>query len=225
MPGGGAGVLPTAAPPVGSTRGSLSGPPCVRGFCDAMPTDSATHDPDLGQLAGRRGSGMVGRIKRIPPETGDALLYGASALFALLTIYTSTNALYQVWGRMALLPFVFGALASAVLAWIVRRARRRQPGHALTQAPAPAGLAGPHRGGGLRLRRCARHPAGLRDPVALRRRRRIPPAARGGHRRGRRAGPRARAGARTTRSCGCRTRSSTTRPASRTTRASCPTSR
>ena len=49
------------------------------------------------------------RMKRIPPKLGDALLYGASALFALLTIYTSTNALYEVWGRMALLPFVFGA--------------------------------------------------------------------------------------------------------------------
>ena len=59
---------------------------------------------------------------------GDALLYGVSALFALGTIYTSTNALYQVWGRMALSPFVFGALASAVLAWVLRRARRRQPG-------------------------------------------------------------------------------------------------
>ena len=59
---------------------------------------------------------------------GDALLYGVSALFALLTIYTSANALYQVWGRMALLPFLFGAVASAVLAGWCARARRRQPG-------------------------------------------------------------------------------------------------
>lgn len=97
-----------------------------------MPTDSATTMPNWASLAGvwQR---MVVRIKGIPPETGDALLYGASALFVLLTIYTSTNALYQVWGRMALLPFVFGALASAVLASAVRRARRRQPGHALTK--------------------------------------------------------------------------------------------
>ena len=64
----------------------------------------------------------------IPPEWGDALLYFASALFALATIYTSTNALYEVWGRMALSPFAFGALASAVLAWLVRRARRRRNG-------------------------------------------------------------------------------------------------
>jgi hypothetical protein len=74
-----------------------------------------------------------GRIKRISPEAGDALLYGVSALFALLTIYTSTNALYQVWGRMALLPFLFGAVASAVLAGAVRRTRRRQPEGALTK--------------------------------------------------------------------------------------------
>ena len=97
-----------------------------------MPTDSATMMPTWASLVGPW-QRIVGRVKGIPPETGDALLYGASALFALLTIYTSTNALYQVWGRMALLPFVFGALVSAVLAWIVRRARRRQPGHALTK--------------------------------------------------------------------------------------------
>ena len=80
-----------------------------------------------------------GRIKRISPEVGDALLYGVSALFALLTIYTSTNALYQVWGRMALLPFLFGALASAVLAGAVRRARRRQPGGCADETPTPSG--------------------------------------------------------------------------------------
>ena len=72
-------------------------------------------------------------VKRIPPEAGDALLYGGSALFALLTIYTSTNALYEVWGRMALLPFGFGALASAGVAWAVHRARRRNPEGALTR--------------------------------------------------------------------------------------------
>ncbi len=72
------------------------------------------------------------RIMRISPEAGDALLYLASALFALITIYTSMNGLYQVWGRMALAPFVFGAVASAAVAWAVRRARRRQAGHRLT---------------------------------------------------------------------------------------------
>ena len=82
-----------------------------------MPTDSATTIPTSSRPAQPTcGCGSWGRIKRISPEAGDALLYGVSALFALLTIYTSTNALYQVWGRMALLPFVFGAVASAVLA-------------------------------------------------------------------------------------------------------------
>jgi Glycosyltransferase family 87 len=73
------------------------------------------------------------RVKRISPEAGDALLYAASALFALLTIYTSTNDLYEVWGRMALAPFIFGTVASVALAWVLRRTRRRQPGHALTE--------------------------------------------------------------------------------------------
>jgi hypothetical protein len=75
---------------------------------------------------------MFGRVRRIAPVSGDALLYALSALFALVTIYTSTNGLYQVWGRMALAPFVFGAVASLGLALWLRRARRRQPGHRLT---------------------------------------------------------------------------------------------
>jgi Glycosyltransferase family 87 len=70
----------------------------------------------------------VDRVMRISPEAGDALLYGASALFALITIYTSTNALYQVWGRMALAPFAFGAVASVVLWYVVRRIRRQRAG-------------------------------------------------------------------------------------------------
>jgi hypothetical protein len=72
------------------------------------------------------------RTRRIAPVNGDALLYAVSALFALVTIYTSTNGLYQVWGRMALAPFAFGALASCGLALYLRRARNRQPGHQLT---------------------------------------------------------------------------------------------
>ncbi len=73
-----------------------------------------------------------GRVRRISPVNGDALLYAISALFALGTIYTSTNGLYQVWGRMALAPFAFGAVASVGLALFLRRARGRQPGHRLT---------------------------------------------------------------------------------------------
>jgi hypothetical protein len=97
-----------------------------------MPTHSSMTSPTWSASLVDLWHRSLGAIKRIPPELGDALLYGASALFALLTIYTSTNALYEVWGRMALLPFAFGALASAVLAWCVHRARARQAGHALT---------------------------------------------------------------------------------------------
>jgi hypothetical protein len=68
------------------------------------------------------------QLERISPEAGDAILYAGSALFALVTIWTSSNDLYQVWGRMALTPFLAGALVSAVLAWAVHRARRRHSG-------------------------------------------------------------------------------------------------
>jgi Glycosyltransferase family 87 len=97
-----------------------------------MLTDSATTIPTRSGAPAEFWRRLVERAKRIPPELGDALLYGGSALFALLTIYTSTNGLYEVWGRMALLPFVFGAVASGALAWAVRRVRSRQPGRALT---------------------------------------------------------------------------------------------
>ncbi len=80
-------------------------------------------------------------LARISPEAGDALLYFGSAVFALITIYTSENALYQVWGRMALSPFVFGAFASTVVAVLVRRARRRAAGDGTgTEATSPGRL-------------------------------------------------------------------------------------
>jgi hypothetical protein len=96
-----------------------------------MPTTSATFPVWSARLTGvwQR---AVEQCARISPEAGDALLYGGSALFAFITIYTSTNALYQVWGRMALAPFVFGAVVSAGVAVAIRRARRRQAGHRLT---------------------------------------------------------------------------------------------
>jgi len=98
-----------------------------------MSTNSVTSIPSRTGAAADTWRRALDRVKHISPEVGDALLYGVSALFALGTIFTSTNALYQVWGRMALSPFVFGALASAVLAWVLRRARRRQPDSGLTR--------------------------------------------------------------------------------------------
>ncbi len=93
-----------------------------------MPTTTTTAIDRPVALVVDAARSVADRVMAIPPEWGDALLYFASALFALATIYTSTNALYEVWGRMALSPFAFGALASAVLAWLVRRARRRRNG-------------------------------------------------------------------------------------------------
>jgi len=72
------------------------------------------------------------------PEERDAVLYSASALFAICTAQLSSIALYQQWGRLAVGPYVFGALASALVA---RRARDRhvRPVVAGGGPPAPEG--------------------------------------------------------------------------------------
>jgi hypothetical protein len=64
----------------------------------------------------------------ISPEAGDALLYGFSAVFALITIATSTLALYRQWAELAIGPFIFGAVCSAILALmaVVRSHRHRR---------------------------------------------------------------------------------------------------
>ena len=75
-----------------------------------MATTSHDRSPSWGRrtgpLARQTWNRAWERIKAHFPGGGRlALLYFASALFALVTIYTSTNPLYQVWGRMALSPF------------------------------------------------------------------------------------------------------------------------
>ena len=87
---------------------------------------------------------VLGRANRISPEAGDALLYGASALFALLTIYTSSNALYQVWSacssRSRLWPHLSSRVspsamrASAASDSAVRRTRDAPPTSAATSS-------------------------------------------------------------------------------------------
>lgn len=52
------------------------------------------------------------------------MLYAVSGLFAIVTVRTSSIALYRQWGELATIPYVVGALASALLA---RRARRSRP--------------------------------------------------------------------------------------------------
>jgi hypothetical protein len=84
-------------------------------------------------------SRLLGRAARVAAswsaEERDAVLYAASALFAIVTAQGSSIALYQQWGRLAVGPYAVGAVASAVAA---RRARHR----ALVGAASP-GLVAP----------------------------------------------------------------------------------
>jgi hypothetical protein len=57
------------------------------------------------------------------PVERDAVLYAASALFAIGTAQLASISLYQQWGRLAVGPYALGAVASAFAA---RRARRRK---------------------------------------------------------------------------------------------------
>jgi hypothetical protein len=74
----------------------------------------------------------LARVTSVGPESGDAMLYGLGAAFALIIILTSTLGLYRQWGELALGPYLFGAVVSAVLAVVHRRKARRVP------APDPA---------------------------------------------------------------------------------------
>jgi hypothetical protein len=56
------------------------------------------------------------------PVERDAVLYAASALFAIGTAQLASISLYQQWGRLAVGPYAAGAVASAVVA---RRDRNR----------------------------------------------------------------------------------------------------
>src|SRR6202042_1545485 len=82
-----------------------------------------------GRSMGRMPSRLLGRGARVAAswsaEERDAVLYAASALFAIITAQGSSIALYQQWGHLAVGPYALGAVASAVAA---RRARRRARG-------------------------------------------------------------------------------------------------
>src|ERR1700693_6225487 len=72
-------------------------------------------------------TGLLGRGARAmaswSPVERDAVLYAASALFAIGTAQLASISLYQQWGRLAVGPYALGAVASAFAA---RRARRRK---------------------------------------------------------------------------------------------------
>jgi hypothetical protein len=83
----------------------------------------------------------LARVAAIGPETGDALLYGLGAIFALVIILTSTLGLYRQWGELALGPYIFGTVASVVLAVVLRRRRVRTEANSVvvgSDDPAPS---------------------------------------------------------------------------------------
>ncbi len=89
-------------------------------------------------------TGLLGRGARAmaswSPVERDAVLYAASALFAIGTAQLASISLYQQWGRLAVGPYAFGALCSALAA---RRARHREE-----RDTAAAAAAGRSRGDG-----------------------------------------------------------------------------
>ena len=76
-------------------------------------------------------------------EERDAVLYAASALFAIVTAQGSTIGLYQQWGRLAVGPYAFGAVASAVAARRTRRRTAAAAGSRSSESPAPVRTASP----------------------------------------------------------------------------------
>jgi Glycosyltransferase family 87 len=74
------------------------------------------------------------RLRTLSPETGDALLYALSAVFAVLTICTSSLALYRQWAELAIGAFIFGAVASTALALMTARRSRQRGGAAAPPA-------------------------------------------------------------------------------------------
>jgi len=72
-------------------------------------------------------SGLLSRVARVveswSSEERDAVLYAASALFAICTAEGSSIKLYQQWGKLAVGPYAAGAVFSAMYA---RRSRRRR---------------------------------------------------------------------------------------------------
>jgi hypothetical protein len=68
------------------------------------------------------------KVWSVSPETGDAGLYAASALFAWITVVSSADPLYRQWAELAVGPFLVATAGAAVLALV----RRRGLGHAPT---------------------------------------------------------------------------------------------
>jgi hypothetical protein len=82
-------------------------------------------------------TGLLGRGARAmaswSPVERDAVLYAASALFAIGTAQLASISLYQQWGRLAVGPYAAGAVASALGARWARRKKRDAEGGAGTR--------------------------------------------------------------------------------------------
>ncbi|HEY5246809.1 MAG TPA: hypothetical protein VIJ60_14160, partial [Acidimicrobiales bacterium] len=71
----------------------------------------------MGRDVVRQLRGWLGaRARQLGPEGGDAALYLAAAVFAVITAAFSTISLYRVWAEIAIAPYVVAALVSVVLA-------------------------------------------------------------------------------------------------------------
>ncbi|MDA8148848.1 MAG: glycosyltransferase family 87 protein [Actinomycetota bacterium] len=75
------------------------------------------------------GGAVLRWVGGLSPEWADVLVYGASALFAVLTIVIAGIPLYRQWGEMAVGPYLAAAVGMAVVASLAARHRRSAPGH------------------------------------------------------------------------------------------------
>jgi len=70
---------------------------------------------------------LVAWLRALSADQRDSLLYAMSALFAGVTAVAVTIPLYREWGRLAVGPYVAGALVMAVVAHLRRRAAVAAP--------------------------------------------------------------------------------------------------
>src|SRR5665213_3386167 len=87
--------------------------------------------PDLADDGLRRAPGawraLVAWLRSLSADQRDCLLYAMSALFAGVTAVAASIPLYREWGRLAVGPYVAGALLMAVVAHRRRRATAASP--------------------------------------------------------------------------------------------------
>ncbi len=148
------------APPATSTRGAARAPGPDGG------QDGPGNPVRAGRGAAARrrvtaalgsaGGGARGWIGGLSPEWGDALVYGASAVFAILTIAIAGIPLYRQWGEMAVGPYLVATVGMGVVAHVAARRRQCVPAAAPSPGPDVAGMESPRPPGSLRWTKVAR---------------------------------------------------------------------